>query len=114
MALIDQAAAQIDEADLIILALVESLRGRDLEANASKVHTSIGGAPYPEIRRRLIHLHMLGLLESAVEGIYMLSPMGAELLAWQIEGWIPVGTEQRRRDAQLASAITGAAVPRAT
>lgn len=109
MSLIDKAASQLDQADLIILANVETLRHQQQPATASALASLIGGARGKDIRTRVSKMVSLGLLKGAPSAYwsYRLSPMGAELLSREMPGWTPSPTEQRRRDRQLRSAMAG-------
>lgn len=110
MSLLDQAAARTDNADLVILALVESIRGRELKAIPSAVAKQIKGAPPAQVSLRMERLAHWGLLERPEGTSYAVSLMGAELL--QRGGWTPDKREARRRDAVALSATTGAVAPR--
>lgn len=108
MTLIDRAAALTDEADLIIMANVETLRDQLDPATASAVAALIGGAPEREMARRLQRLYHLGVLDqvahsSSVVG-YQLNEMGCELLMRELIEWSPSAREQGRRDVQLSLA----------
>jgi RIO-like serine/threonine protein kinase len=110
MSLIDKAAAQLDAADLIILANVETIRDQQQPATANAVASLIGGARGEAIYYRLRKATSLGLLEPISLDLsrYQLTAMGAELLSREMIGWSPSNREQRRRDTQLRSAIAGA------
>lgn len=112
MSLIDKAAAQLDAADLIILANVETLRDQQQPATASALASLIGGAGRRVISDRLAKLSRLKLIDPSMDGgmanlSWSLTPMGAELLFREMPGWTPSPTEQIRRDAQLRSAGAG-------
>jgi hypothetical protein len=105
MGLVDKAAATTDNADLIILANVETIRDQAQPATPSAVASLIGGAPVDEIAKRMLLLAKLGVLEME-EGppkTYQLSEMGAELLRRELVGWSPSNREERRREASLLS-----------
>lgn len=110
MSLLDQRARETDQADLAILAVVETVRDQQQPATPSAVCALIGGAPYPAIAERLHRLAGLGLLEVDLGhvSLYWVSAMGAELCARELIGWSPSLREQRRRDSMLASAGAGA------
>jgi RIO-like serine/threonine protein kinase len=112
MALIDQVIAQLDKADVVVVMLVEGIRGREHEASALAVASQIRGAPPREVERRLSHLAHLGLLEPAANSSYAVTLMGAELLYRGVEGWKPSAREQAHRDALALSATAGAVAPR--
>lgn len=110
MGLLDEAAASTDQADLILLSHVETLREQYEPVTASTVASLIGGAPQQIILSRLHRLTQLGLLEPMPgrTTMFALSAMGAEFLCRELVGWSPSLREQRRRDAKLLSAVTGA------
>jgi hypothetical protein len=112
MALLDQRSKQTDQADLAVMAMVETIQDQKQPATASAVASLIGGAPVRGVALRLYRLFELGLLdELEVEPArYRVTAMGAELLARDLRGWTPSIHEQQRRDAQMLSANVGALV----
>lgn len=112
MTLLDQAVRDTDDADLVILALVESLRGRGRIAEPTEVARQIAGAPRPQVVRRLERLAHIGLLEQLPGRGYAVSLMGAELLLREVGGWEPSPREMTRRDSLALSAAAGAIAPR--
>lgn len=108
MTLIDRAAALTDEADLVIMANVETVRDQLQPATASAVASLIGGAPEMEVARRLQRLYILGVLDqvshSRTLAGYQLNDMGCELLMRELIEWSPSAREQGRRDVQLSLA----------
>jgi G3E family GTPase len=109
MGLLDHAAANTDQADLIILSHVETIRDQNQPATASAVASLIGGAPVPEIYNRQLKLVELGCLErfSSSYG-FRVTILGEELLRRDLIGWSPSIREARRRESTLASASAGA------
>src|SRR3954469_15993295 len=91
MGLLDQAIANNDVADLIILANVETKRDRMQHATPRALADMIGGAPERDIAKRLDKMMFLGLLDEigAFRYRFQLTPMGAELLRRELEGWSP-------------------------
>lgn len=112
MALLDQRSNQTDQADLAVMAMVETIQDQKQPATASAVASLIGGAPVQGVALRLYRLFELGLLdELEVEPAqYRVTAMGAELLARDLRGWTPSIHEQQRRDALMLSANVGALV----
>jgi RIO-like serine/threonine protein kinase len=110
MTLLDERAAQVEPADLLIMAMVESVHAAKKQCVPASIHVLIGGLPVDEAARRLHRLAQLGLLEEEMAGVglYWVSPMGAELLDREMPGWAPSEAEQERRDSQLRSAVAGA------
>src|SRR4051812_49352104 len=107
MSMLDRAAANTDQADLVILSHVETIRDQMQPATASAVASLIGGAPRAEIFKRLERLHRFGTVESAgrpfplgIDG-WQLTEMGAELLSRELIGWSPSEQEERRRWGRL-------------
>jgi hypothetical protein len=109
MGLIDQRAAQVDSADLVILAHVETLRGQNLPATSSAIASLIGGATGGAISSRMARLAKLRLVEANLgPGVsWQLTQLGAEVMDREVIGWSPSKREQERRDAYLRSAIVG-------
>lgn len=109
MSLLDQRARETDQADLAVMAVVETVRDARQPATPSAVRALIGGAPYRDVTERLHRLWGLGLLEvePGAVSLYWVSAMGAELCMRELIGWTPSLREQRRRDDQLASAGGG-------
>jgi hypothetical protein len=111
MTLLDERAAQVEPADLLIMAMVESVHAAGKQCLPQSISHLIGGLPASESARRLHRLAQLGLLDEELSGglgLYRVSPMGAELLSREMPGWAPSVKEQRRRDDQLRSAVAGA------
>lgn len=110
MTLLDERAAQVEAADLLIMAMVESVHAANKQCLPESIHVLIGGLPVEEARKRLHRLAQLGLLEEkpGTVCLYWVSPMGAELLDREMPGWKPSVREQERRDDQLRSAVAGA------
>jgi RIO-like serine/threonine protein kinase len=110
MTLLDERAGQVEPADLLIMAMVESVHAANKQCVPASIHVLIGGLPVEEAARRLHRLAQLGLLEEELSGgvgLYWVSPMGAELLDREMPGWSPSEREQARRDQFLRSASTG-------
>jgi RIO-like serine/threonine protein kinase len=107
MNLLDQAAKFTDQADLVILSHVETIRDQQQPATASAVASLIGGAPRNEISKRLARLARLGLIDASLVGdcSWQLSTMGAEFLQRELIGWSPSNRENRRRDSELYAAV---------
>lgn len=102
MGLIQDAIARTDQADLLILANVETIRDQVQPATASAVASLIGGAPVPELVRRLKRLHQLGALDvDHDQRTWQLSEMGAELLRQELIGWSPSQREENRREYEI-------------
>jgi hypothetical protein len=114
MALLDRRSKQTDQADLAVMAVVETVCDQRQPATASAVASLIGGAPVRSVALRLYRLWGLGLLDvyTSDPTRYRVTQMGAELLARDLVGWTPSPREQQRRDAQLLSATVGAALLR--
>lgn len=111
MTLLDERAAQVEPADLLIMAMVESVHAANKECIPASIHNLIGGLPLAEAARRLHRLAQLDLLDEDMSGglgMYWVSPMGAELLDREMPGWAPSRSEQERRDSQLRAAVAGA------
>jgi hypothetical protein len=102
MGLLANAAARTDQADLLLLANVETIRDQQQPATPSAVAALIGGAPVLDVYKRLERLMAYGCLERIPTG-YQLSEMGAELLRQELVGWSPSSREDRRREAELLS-----------
>lgn len=112
MGLVDQAAARVDAADLIILANVETIRDQEQPATASAVASLIGGAPVMDVLKRLFKLEDLGAVDKTLtSGSFQLTAMGEGLLRREMEGWSPSTREQQRRDDQLRFAAMRAIRP---
>jgi hypothetical protein len=105
--LLDVAIAHSDQADLVILNHVETLRDQIQPATPSAVASLIGGAPPVEIARRLDRLSYYGALELNADRSYQLTHLGCELLMQELVGWSPSQREQRRRDHELFLASLG-------
>lgn len=107
MTLLDERAAQVEPADLLIMAMVETIHARDKHCVPESIHALIGGLTVAEAAKRLRRLAQLGLLEEEMAGIglYWVSVMGAELLAREMPGWSPTEREVIRRDNYLRSAM---------
>src|SRR4051794_29898275 len=114
MALLDHRSRHTDQADLAVMAMVETVQDQKQPATATAVAALIGGAPVRAVAMRLYRLFELGLLDelSTDPAQYRVSAMGAELLARDLRGWTPSTREQQRRDAQTLSATVGALLPR--
>lgn len=111
MGLLKQALALTDQADLIILANIETIQDQKQPATSSAVAALIGGAPVGEIHKRMIRLKTLQALE--LDGIHpgslALTELGVELLREEMPGWSPSGRETRRREAAMRRALNGLA-----
>jgi hypothetical protein len=102
MALVDEVSRKTDEADLVILAHVETIRDQEQPATASAVASLIGGAPRSEVSRRLHRMAYLGVLEYVVSNErFALSELGAEMMRRELIGWSPSRREERRRRLEL-------------
>jgi aspartate 1-decarboxylase len=106
MGLLDQAARDVDQADLVILAHVETIRDQKKPATATSVATMIGGAPVRAVATRLLKLRSQQLTERSLDyyGSHQLTQMGCELLLRELVNWSPSMREQRRRDTTLSRA----------
>lgn len=104
---IDRALASTDQADLVILANVETIRDQEQPATPSAIASLIGGAPVRDVARRMGRLNAMGLLDRLVT-TYQLTEMGAELLRRGLEGWSPSAREEYRRATLLRSMTNGA------
>lgn len=106
MGMIDHASANTDQADLVILNNVETIKDQMQPATASAVASLIGGAPVNEVYRRLVRLKALQILE--LDGTYaasfQLTELGVELMRREFHGWSPSEREDRRRAEKLARA----------
>jgi hypothetical protein len=101
---VDYASAHTDQADLVILSHVETIRDQEQPATPSAVASLIGGAPLKEISRRLERLWQMGVVEPArlqAFDTYQLTEMGSELLRRDLPGWSPSLREDERRAAWL-------------
>jgi len=109
MKLIDRAAALTDQADLVIISNVETLRDQSQPVTATAVASLIGGAPVGEMDRRLRRLTTLGLLEvdPGRTPLYWVSAFGVELCRRELIGWSPSQREESRRDLALRRAVEG-------
>jgi hypothetical protein len=74
MGLLDVAIAHSDQADLVILNHVETLRDQIQPATPSAVASLIGGAPPVEIARRLDRLSYYGALELNASSLLPANP----------------------------------------
>jgi hypothetical protein len=108
MTMLDEAARNTDEADLVILANVEVICDQKQPATASAVASLIGGAPVAEVQKRLTRLTHYGVVQIELGNPhkFWLSLMGVELLQREIEGWSPSVREQRRRDEELTAVLS--------
>jgi hypothetical protein len=104
MSMLDRAAANTDQADLVILSHVETIRDQMQPATASAVASLIGGAPVREIGSRIVRLARMGLVEPSPDVTWQLTEMGAELLRRELVGWSPSEREERRRWDELMEA----------
>jgi G3E family GTPase len=108
MGLLDQAAKQTDQADLVILSHVETICDQHQPATASAVASLIGGAPVREISKRLVRLSLIGLVDlNQTATSWRLTQFGCEFLMRDLIGWSPSEREQRRRDQELLLAAAG-------
>src|SRR3954468_15787452 len=81
VSILSNASANTDQADMAILAMVETIRDQEQPATASAVASLIGGAPEGEIRKRLSKLWYMGLVEDTNDSrSFQLTEMGAELM----------------------------------
>jgi hypothetical protein len=103
MTMLDDAARKTDQADLVILSHVETLRDQREPVTAASPAALIGGAPVREMQRRMTRLAQLGLLEvePGLTPFYWLSAFGAELLRRELIGWTPSEREEQRRDREM-------------
>lgn len=117
MSTLDEARSKIDQADLVMMDIIEVLRGlkEPKGANPITISMHIGGAPPRELATRLVKLVGLGLVErrprpeNRSSQTFMLTMMGAELLLTDVGNWQPARREQLRRDAEMMAAAGGAA-----
>lgn len=89
--------------EMILINCVEELRTHGGSATPAKVAEPIGGAPINEVRRHLDRLVYLGVLDKTPDS-YRVTPLGAELARAVDPGWVPLASEQKRRDYELAQA----------
>lgn len=108
MSLLSQASAHTDQADLVILSHVETIRDQMQPATASAVASMIGGAPVTSISFRMNMLKGYRLLEFASSTSFQLSEIGAELLRRDLLGWSPSPREEERRTLELRAIVNGA------
>jgi hypothetical protein len=108
MNLLDKASSSTDQADLIILSHVETIRDQDQPATPSAVASLIGGAPAEVVAKRLGNLWGLQAVEMVPmnprEG-FQLTELGAELLRRDLIGWSPSAREDARRTAKLRDIV---------
>lgn len=117
MSALREACRNCDAKDLILMMLVEKLRHSGQEAHATAVASQIRGAPIFDVDKVLLRLvNEVGVLDIVVyrdnltgrkPRAYAVSPLGAEVLDNEIEGWTPSELEQSRRDMLMASAQAG-------
>lgn len=105
MGQLSYAAGHTDQADLLLLANVETIRDQLQPATATAVASLIGGAPPRQVAYRLAHLTHLGALEFDC-GRYQLSEMGAELLRQELHGWTPSRREEERREYEVLHKVS--------
>lgn len=101
MGLLDVAIANVDQADLVILNNVETIRDQIQPATPSAVASMIGGAPLGDIALRLEKLKYYGAVDEMAPSCYQLTHLGVELMMRELVGWSPSMREQRRRDHEL-------------
>jgi hypothetical protein len=108
MSLLDQASRKTDQADLIILSHVETIRDQMQPATASAVASLIGGAPVRAIGIRLRKLLVIGLVEIQDKSSwgFQLTEMVEMLLRRDLVGFSPSERERRRRDRELIARCT--------
>jgi RIO-like serine/threonine protein kinase len=108
MTLLTDAIANTDDADLLILACVETVRDQQQPATASAVASLIGGAREEEVRDRFHKMLRFQLLE--VRPIppwqYQLTELGAELLRQELIEWTPSNREEARRANELRAKLS--------
>lgn len=108
MSLLGSASSNTDQADLAILAIVETIRDQEQPATASAVASLIGGAPVLMVLKRLWKMNDLGLVEMMVEpGSFQLTELGCELMRRDMVGWTPSLREEARRQLELRVARDG-------
>jgi hypothetical protein len=103
--------------DLVMMALIESLRSEGQPAHATAIASHIGGAPIIEVNKRLTELaEQVGVVDKVVyrdnitgrePQAYALNSLGAEVLVIEVPGWEPNPLEQARRDRVDPSAQAG-------
>jgi DNA-binding PadR family transcriptional regulator len=110
MTLLRDAVANTDDADLMVLACVETVRDQEQPATASAVAALIGGAPEGEVLKRLSKMWRLQLLDVQVvnPARYQLTELGAELLRRELVGWSPSNREESRRQDETRSRLARA------
>jgi hypothetical protein len=106
MTLLTDAIANTDDADLLILACVETVRDQEQPATASAVASLIGGARGSVVLKRIDKLEDLGLVSTAiVYGCWQLTELGAELLRQELIEWTPSNREEARRASELRAKL---------
>jgi RIO-like serine/threonine protein kinase len=108
MNLLTDAIANTDDADLLILACVETRCDQQQPATASAVASLIGGARVGEVSKRLARLYFLGLLSDDKRAFlgYKLTELGAELLRQELIEWTPSNREEARRANELRAKLS--------
>lgn len=107
---LDEARLLVEQADYVIMAIVEMIRGAQEpgDASAAGVADHIRNAPISEVQQHMLKLHQAGLLEvrqrpeHPVQRTYMLTHMGAELMIQDVGNWEQASREQERRERELA------------
>lgn len=106
--LLDFARHNTDQRDIVVLATVERFRHACMESTPTAVAKTIRGASTERVAPVMVRLmHEIKALEIVADRgrlEYAVSPLGAELLTADVEGWTPSPREQARRDASLRSA----------
>lgn len=107
MTLLAQVAKSTDQADLVILSHIETLRDQQEPATASAVASLIGGAPVGKIYERMTRLMGLQCLELENTEIraMQLTELGVEVLRKELLGWSPSRREDQRRERMLLEAL---------
>lgn len=105
MSLLSNASDKTDQADLAILAIVETIRDQEQPATSSAVAALIGGAPQGDVSRRMKFLWSLGVLDAIYSDSsnlnYQLTELGVEVMRIGMIGWSPSPREDRRRENEL-------------
>jgi hypothetical protein len=107
MTLLDERAAQVEPADLLIMAMVESVHASNRQCVPASIHVLIGGLPVAEAAKRLHRLSQLGLLDEELSGglgLYWVSP-------WEQSYWTGRCPAGRRRCASKNAETSNCAQP---
>ena len=114
MSIYGDARKKASKRDLVVMSLVEALRGKAEEECTPLAVASMfkGRSATPEALKaamdELVERDLLELVMGDRQIEYALSPLGAEVLDADMHpGWQPNPQEQMRRDAQMRSSQVG-------